>query len=616
MKNLYFILAGIICIQANGQFKAANGTYIDSKQHISSHKSIPIWSEDFSQGIPSDWINEGNPSLAIWEYRGPATNPSNLVGSRGSCIPEGLTGEPIASTTTENGFILFDSNYWDNNANPCTAQYFGTGMAPGPHNASITTSSINLTGHANVALQFEQYARYYTGETGVEISIDNGPWNTLYTNTFDQGLTTENVLLVRVPLPATAGNSTNVRLRFVYNGLYYFWQIDDIELIDIFANDLLTEDATFGDFDILDPTHTTGFEFLEYDQYPVDFAPELIFQGNVFNFGTNNQTNVSLSATLSHDETSNVLFTATSPDSSVVAAGEMAPFEVGSYQMPNTIGHYSIDYLANQSESDDNAANSLQRRTFEITPVTFARDKGDLNAVFLPTDNYLNATFDMGCVYLLPAGDFVESIGVALAVGTTTPSSVYATIFSFSLDTGIGNAIASTLDYPVTSEDINGYGEENIKILAFENPVYLSQGAYLVTVGSPEGPGSVYIGLSGYSEELTAWVRFNQSDLFYLTRIPMVRMNFGPYVGTEELVSENEFGIFPNPANEQTTLSLPGTEKKTVSVYAMNGSLIEEIHLSESIRNYDLNISKYRSGIYRILVRYGENIASKNLIIE
>lgn len=616
MKNIYFILICLISIHVNGQFIPASGSYLDSKQPMDSRKSIPIWSEDFAQGIPSDWINEGNPSLAIWEYRGPATNPSNLIGSRGSCIPEGLTGEPIASATTENGFIIFDSNYWDNNANPCTAQYFGTGMAPGPHSASITTSTIDLSGHANVALQFEQYARYYTGETGVEISIDNGPWNTLFTNTFDQGLTTNNALSVRVPLPAAAGNSANVKLRFIYNGLYYFWQIDDIELIDIFANDLLTEDATYGDFDILDPTHTTGFEFLEYDQYPVDFAPELIFQGDIFNFGTNNQTNVSLSATLSHDETLNVLFTSSSSDSLVVPSGETAPFEVGSFQMPNTIGHYSIDYLANQSESDENAANSSQRRTFEITPVTFARDKGDLNAVFLPTDNYLNSTYDMGCVYLLPAGDFVESIGVALAVGTTLPSSVYASIFSFSLDTGIGNVIASTADYPVTSEDINSYGEENIKILAFDNPVYLSQGAYLVTVGSPEGPGSVYIGLSGYSEELTAWVRFNQSDLFYLTRIPMVRMNFGPYVGTEELTTENELRLFPNPSNEQTTILLPGTEKKTISVYSMNGTQIESIQLSENTSKYNLNVSKYTSGVYRIVVRSGEHISSKNLIIE
>ena len=96
----------------------------------------------------------------------------------------------------------------------------------------------------------------------------------------------------------------------------------------------------------------------------------------------------------------------------------------------------------------------------------------------------------------------------------------------------------------------------------------------------------------------------------------MVRMNFGPYVGTEELVSENELGMFPNPANDQTTLSLSGTEKKNIFVYAMNGNLIEEIHLSESIRNYNLNVSKYTPGIYRILVRSGENIASKNLIIE
>lgn len=96
----------------------------------------------------------------------------------------------------------------------------------------------------------------------------------------------------------------------------------------------------------------------------------------------------------------------------------------------------------------------------------------------------------------------------------------------------------------------------------------------------------------------------------------MVRMNFGPYVGTEELLSENEFEMFPNPSNEQTTLSLPGTEKKTIFVYAMNGSLKEEIHLSESIGNYNLNVSEYTSGVYRILVRSGENISSKNLIIE
>jgi hypothetical protein len=616
MKNICFIALCIGFLQAEAQFLQAPGNYVESKKTNERQKSNPIWSEDFSNGIPADWINTGSPSLAIWEYRGPQTNPSNLIGSRGSCIPDGLTGEPIASSSSANGFLIFDSNYWDNDQNPCTAQYFGSGLAPGPHNASITTGSINLSGHPNVALQFEQYARYYSGETSVEISINGGAWNTLYTNNFDQGLTTENTLFVRVPLPAEAGNSSDVRLKFVYNGLYYFWQIDDLEIIDIFANDVLTEQTTYGDFDNLDPTHVTGFEYMEYDQYPVDFAPELFFQGEVFNFGTNNQSNVSLSATLTHDETSTQLYSGTSVDSLILNSGISAPFEIGTFQMPNTIGHYTIDFTSNQTETDNNLTNNTQSRSFEITPVTYARDKGDLNAVFIPADNYLNSTYDMGCVYLLPAGDFVESIGVALAVGTTTPSSVYATIFSFSLDTGIGNAIASTIDYPVTPEDINGYGEENIKILEFENPVYLSQGAYLVTVGSPEGPGSVYIGLSGYSEELTAWVRFNQTDLFYLTRIPMVRMNFGPYVGTEEYDFENDFSMFPNPANQQTTFQFPSKEAKTISVFGMNGSLIEEFQVSENTPNFNLNVAAYSAGLYRVIVRSGGKINSTHLVIE
>jgi hypothetical protein len=616
MKNICFIALCIGFLQAEAQLFQAPGNYVESKKTNERQKSNPIWSEDFSNGIPADWINTGSPSIAIWEYRGPQTNPSNLIGSRGSCIPDGLTGEPIASSSSANGFLIFDSNYWDNDQNPCTALYFGSGLAPGPHNASITTGSINLSGHPNVALQFEQYARYYSGETSVEISINGGAWNTLYTNNFDQGLTTENTLFVRVPLPAEAGNSSDVRLKFVYNGLYYFWQIDDLEIIDIFANDVLTEQATYGDFDNLDPTHVTGFEYMEYDQYPVDFAPELFFQGEVFNFGTNNQSNVSLSATLTHDETSTQLYSGTSVDSLILNSGISAPFEIGTFQMPTTIGHYTIDFTSNQTETDNNLTNNTQSRSFEITPVTYARDKGDLNAVFIPADNYLNSTYDMGCVYLLPAGDFVESIGVALAVGTTTPSSVYATIFSFSLDTGIGNAIASTIDYPVTPEDINGYGEENIKILEFENPVYLSQGAYLVTVGSPEGPGSVYIGLSGYSEELTAWVQFNQTDLFYLTRIPMVRMNFGPYVGTEEYDFENDFSMFPNPANQQTTFQFPSKEAKTISVFGMNGSLIEEFQVSENTPNFNLNVAAYSAGLYRVIVRSGGKINSTHLVIE
>ena len=77
--------------------------------------ATPFWSEDFANGIPATWTN----STAPWVYRGPSTNPGVTVGSQGaySGISSG-NSSPIASSTASNGFIIFDSDYYDNNGVP------------------------------------------------------------------------------------------------------------------------------------------------------------------------------------------------------------------------------------------------------------------------------------------------------------------------------------------------------------------------------------------------------------------------------------------------------------------------------------------------------------------
>jgi hypothetical protein len=74
--------------------------------------------------------NTESSGIAAWEYRGPLTTPNNEEGSRGSCIAEGTTGAVLLSETWSNGFVIFDSNWWDNPDNPCTDENFGTGPAP------------------------------------------------------------------------------------------------------------------------------------------------------------------------------------------------------------------------------------------------------------------------------------------------------------------------------------------------------------------------------------------------------------------------------------------------------------------------------------------------------
>ena len=605
MRSFLTFALILFSFYVEGQFLSAPGAYIHSRNASNtSNRETVLWSEDFANGIPANWNNSGAPALAIWEYRGPSTNPNQLVGSRGSCLPDENVGEAIASTTSANGFVIFDSNYWDNNLNPCTVDNFGTGQAPGPHLSYLTTASIDLNGFANVVLEFEQYIRYYLGNTRVEISIANGPWEVLYTNILEQGITTPNIQTVRMPLPASAGNQSNVKLRFVYEGLYYFWQLDDIRLVQGYANDLLIENSTYGDFDLNNPDHNTGFEMMEYTQYPSAFAPLVHLKSNVFNFGTNTQTNIALNARVINDNSGALLYESASPVLPSLAPGADSVLVSGEFQMEQVVADYSVYFNSLQTEIDENVDNHLDTLHFKITPVTYARDESSLGSMFLPSEAFANAPFEMGAVYLLPSGQQLHSVSVAMGEGTTLPCSVYATIFPFSLSTGIGGAIASTQDIAVSEADINSFGEASMKVLSFDSPVFLSQGLYLVAVGSPNSAFQAVIGLSGKSEDLSAWVRFNNSntDLFYLTRTPMIRMNFGPVSNVTEQSFGQSFQIYPNPANESLSILLNEKESATIEVFDETGRRIHWQKSNTEALKIEMNISDFSSGIYTVRV--------------
>ena len=605
MRSFLTFTLFLFSIYVEGQFLSAPGTYIHARNASNtSDRETVIWSEDFANGIPTTWNNSGAPSLAVWEYRGPSTNPNQLVGSRGSCLPNGNVGEAITSSSASNGFVIFDSNYWDNNLNPCTVDNFGTGQAPGPHLSYLTTPSINLSGFPNSVLEFEQYIRYYLGNTRVEISVANGPWEVLHTNVLEQGITTQNTQKVRMPLPATAGNQSNVKLRFVYDGLYYFWQMDDVRILQGFANDLIIENSSYGDFDLNNPDHTTGFEMMEYTQYPSAFAPLVHLESNVFNLGTNIQTNVALNARIINDNSGVLVFESNSPILPNLSPGADSVLVAGEFQIDPTVSHYSAYFNSLQTETDENIFNQIEWLQFDVTPVTYARDENNLGSMFLPSETYADAPFEMGTVYLLPSGQQLHSVSVAIGEGTTLPSTVYATVFSFSLSAGIGGAIASTQDFEITEADINPFGGASMKVLSFDTPVNLSQGLYLVAVGSTNSAFQTVIGLSGKSEDLSAWVRFNNSntDLFYLTRTPMIRMNFGPVSDVTEQSFGQSFQIYPNPATESLSILLNEKESATIEVFDETGRRIHSQKSNTEVSKIEMNISGFSSGIYTVRV--------------
>ena len=98
-----------------------------------------LFSEDFSSGIPTTWSNSGTANGvsdpdAKWEYRGTTTTPNNSIGSRGAY--SNANSGPIQSASSSNGFVIFDSDYLDNNG---IAGNFGNGLAAAPHLVNLET---------------------------------------------------------------------------------------------------------------------------------------------------------------------------------------------------------------------------------------------------------------------------------------------------------------------------------------------------------------------------------------------------------------------------------------------------------------------------------------------
>jgi hypothetical protein len=284
--------------------------------------------------------------------------------------------------------------------------------------------------------------------------------------------------------------------------------------------------------------------------------------------------------------------------------------------MDPTVSDYSVYFTSLQSEIDENIDNHFDTLHFAVTPVTYARDENNLGSMFLPSEAYADAPFEMGAVYLLPSGQPLHSVSVAIGEGTTLPSSVYATIFPFSLSTGIGGAIASTQDFAINAADINAFGDASMKVLSFDSPVFLSQGLYLVVVGSSSSAFQAVIGLSGKSEDLSAWVRFNNSnpDLFYLTRTPMIRMNFGVVSEITEQSFGSSFQCFPNPANESISIVLSGNESAIIELFDGTGRLLLSEKSAALSGKIEMNIADFSSGMDTIRVTESNRTSSQIFI--
>ncbi len=638
MKHLLFlVICVILCVSySHAQvytYSQDNGSYGFERtaQDVYRVEEV-LWTEDFAEGIPVSWTNTNydsgaNNTDAMWEYRSTSSTPDNTIGTIGNCIDSGaIGGEPITSPSADNGFLIFDSNYWDATEGNCGD--FGTGISAAPHNASLTTASFDFSETPYLAVEFSQFLKNFDSVSKVQVSVGGGEFTDVFINQFTgTNAASPRDMRVRKNISALAGNESDVKIRFTFEGTYYFWMIDDIQIVSIEQNNLSISSPLHGALDIQGPTDFEDYLGMQYFKYPNTNEVELVLSARAENRGGDVQIGASLITTLSQGGSE---LNSTSSGLVDLSAEEVVTFMASSMMLPLDLGTYDLGYTITQYQEDESPENNVISKRIEVTESTLARDEGEADSFYVPAAGFIETPYEVGAVYVQSEqGIQLQSISAAVSSSSLTGSYCYATLYGFSIEEGVAmNPIATSELQVVQFFHLNDLGDEQMMVFDFETPIDLVQdSSYLAVVGTINTPSEVLFSMSGEAQALTAWARFNDSggvpNVTYLSRIPMVRMNFDQITSVEYGIDNPEIiaSIYPNPATDIAVLeyNLSQRSELLVGLFDMQGKHLEDLYIGEGKQgNHQLtiNVSSLPSGVY--LVRLSSELGKleKKLIVE
>ena len=603
MKKIYICLLGFFTASAfTAQVQNSNFSPLERKNsHLvgqikpskltQNTKETILWSNSFN--TPSDWVinnTAGTPGLG-WEF---SSNPAAIPVSQLS---------PFASTTAANGFLFVNSDA--NN----TADFDGTFI----NTTATTSATINLTGQPVVRLRYQHNFRWWHDTRGVSVSADNGATWTDFemSNENDYSLPNQNAgnpEQTVIDISSIAGNQAQVKIRFYYNDNDYwgwYWAVDDVALFVPEDNDLVMLGGYWGS------TGAWGAR-LPYYQIPISQLAPLDVAGIVKNYGALTQNDVVFTAALASGA-----WSGSSAPEAVLAGATDTISLTAALTPPPIVATHVINMSVSSSATDAVPADNsiLAAASVSVNNFIYARDKGTA------TNGTYNQGmgFEAGNVFDIYAAANLSGIDAYIDADAVVGAEVYARLYSVD-PTATTTAAAfvfvdESAPYILTAADLG----QKITLALSAGAAPLSAGvSYVVVLGSYGDGGAtndLVISTAGVSEASTSYY-YDMTDntWYYTTSTPMVRMNFDPSVGVNEVEDNLGLRVFPNPANEVINISLNKEVSATLTLLDVSGKVVRTQALNGI--STSINTASLNSGVYFVTINDGTSVSTQKVVIK
>lgn len=584
----------------------------------------PFWTEDFANGIPSSWTN----STAPWVYRGQSTNPGVTAGSQGAY---GTNSQPISSATASNGFIIFDSDYYDNGG---TAGAFGSGMYPTPHNGELKTGMIDLSMYPDVTVRMHSSFRTFMGQAFLRFYV-NGVYNSQVQvhADLDVNESTADDAIALVRIPTTVSGNTDVQIEFQFEGTtnsnqngmgYYYWMIDDIELMETPAHLMDVTDVTHGGWNSIPVAQ--GFS-MDYTFKPLiqSNANPYTFEMIMANIGANDLTGSQMNVEV-YDDLNMQVFSGNSTPTTL-ATYDTSVFVATQNYAPSNLGVYSMRFWGSTDSISYTDTTYMQAI---ITDTVYGRDYGNPDGSWRVGRQC--GGLQVGNIFDIYAADDITSVSAYIADYSRPGANMFGVLYE--VDTTASPMgfiqIAQTDNYVIQTGDVDAW-----ITIPFNSPISIDPQLgqqYMIAIGGYAHPIDTFgIATSGDAEVTMSRIQDNGCNLgaqgfgywYWISNTPMVRINFGvpptPPSSIKESIFNGKVSVFPNPTKGILNIEMSDVKKDIYSIKITNvlgQEVFVNTQLISGIYQETIDLTSYEKGVYLIEISNTNSSITNKIIVE